>query len=273
MKQEKFSVMPDPFRDQHFMINRRTVEKIVDSAGIKRKDVVLEIGAGSGILTEQLARKKAKIIAVELDRRFSKILGKLDYKNLEIIYANVLDVIDAIEFNKIVSSIPYSICEPLVNKLCARKFDLAVLSMPENFCRIISSTPGEKNYSMLSFKTGTFFSIDLKFKIPAEDFSPQPKTDSVAVLLKPLSQKDYEKTPEKFVFREIFLQREKKLKNALMEALINLNKKIFAKNFTKKIALEAIDSMEIDKRLLEKRSEDMRLKDFMELEEGLKPFL
>lgn len=273
MTQEKFTVMPDPSRDQHFMTDRGTVERIVDSAGITSGDVVLEIGAGTGILTEQLARKKAKVIAVEIDRRFSKTLGKLNCKNLEIVYANALDVIDEIEFNKIVSNIPYSICEPLLNKLCARKFDLAVLSMPENFFGIISSPPGGKSYSLLSLKSGSFFSIEKKFGIPAGSFSPRPKTDSVAVLLRPLAQEDYEKGPEKFVFREIFLQKEKKLKNALMEGLINLNKKISARNFTKKMALESIGRMGIDRKLLEKRTEEMRLKDFIELEGKLIPFL
>ena len=75
------------------------------------------------------------------------------------------------------------------------------------------------------------------------------------------------------LFREIFLQSEKKLKNALMEALINLNKKILAKNFTKKLALGTIGSMEIDGRLLEKGAEEMRLEDFTELGERLRIFL
>jgi len=265
--------MPDPSRDQHFMTNRKTVERIVDLAGITRKDVILEIGAGTGILTEQLARKKARIIAVELDRRFSKTLGRLHYENLEIIYANALDVIDEIEFDKIVSNIPYSICEPLIGKLLRRSFDLAVMSVPENFYSIISSEPGEKNYSLLSLKAACFFSIESKLKIPAGDFFPPPRTDSVAILLRPLPKNDYEKDPEKFVFREIFLQSEKKLKNALMEALINLNKKILAKNFTKKLALGAIGGMEIDERLLEKGAEEMRLEDFTELGERLRIFL
>jgi 16S rRNA (adenine1518-N6/adenine1519-N6)-dimethyltransferase len=272
MKAEKLLVEPDPSKDQHLMTNLKTVERMVEAAGIKRNDTVLEIGAGSGILTERLARKRAKIIAVEIDRRFSKTLGKLDYGNVEIIYANVLEVIDEIEFNKIVSNIPYSICEPLINKLLKRKFDLALLSFPENFYNIISSGPGAKNYSLLSLKVDSFFSISLEFKIPAEDFSPHPKTDSCAIIIKPLSQKDYAKNPVKFLLRETLLQRKKKLKNSLMEALINMNKKILGKNFTKNMARNIIKKMDIEPQLLGKIVEEMKLKDFEILEERLKTF-
>jgi 16S rRNA A1518/A1519 N6-dimethyltransferase RsmA/KsgA/DIM1 with predicted DNA glycosylase/AP lyase activity len=256
-------------KDQHLMTNQETIEKIVDAASIKRGDRVVEIGAGEGALTKKLVMKGARITAIEMDERFKGPLGKLNYGNVEIIYGNALDIIDKIEFNKIVSNIPYSICEPLLSKLGGRNFDLAVISIPENFYKTISSRFGEKNYSVLTIRTESFFRVECKFKIPKGDFNPVPKTESVVVVIKPLSKADYEKDPRKFILREIFLQKKKKLGNSLMEALINLNKNISGKNFTKKMARKAIKKMRLGAHLLGKRPAQMSKEDFGKIREKL----
>ncbi|MEE9323160.1 MAG: rRNA adenine N-6-methyltransferase family protein [Candidatus Aenigmarchaeota archaeon] len=267
---EKYGIKPKPSKDQHFLTNPEIVERIVSISRIKPKDSVLEIGAGPGILTEHLVKTRAKITAVEMDRNFKSILNKLDHENLQIIYDNILKIIDTLDFSKVVSNIPYSICEPLLGKLLKRNFDLAVLSIPEKFYRRVSSKPGEKYYSLLTLKANSFFKILFKFRISKEDFYPKPKTESVVVLIKPLSRKDYQKTTEKFVFREIFLQRKKKLKNSLMEAIINLNKKILVKDFTKNMARGVMGKMGLNRDLLEKGAKEMGLKDFEKLKEKLR---
>ncbi len=253
---------PDPAKDQPYMTNPETVKRIVELACLKENDVVLEIGAGSGILTERLAAEKARVIAVEVDRRFASTLGRLRQHNLEIVYANALDVMDGIGFNKIVSNIPYSICEPLLGKLARREFELAVLSVPENFASILAAKPGAKKYSILSLRAACFFSIEEKFRIPAADFDPVPDTGSVAVVMKPLSRDEYGREPWKFVGREIFLQKKRKLRNALTEALINLDKRIFGRNSTKRLAREAIGKMRLGRKPLDMDVGSMQPEDF-----------
>ena len=265
-------VEPDLSKDQHFMTNEKTVEKIVSAAKLKRKDKVLEIGAGTGILTRLIAREADRVIAVEMDRRFKKVLGKIDSGNVEIIYGNALDVIDGIEFDKMVSNIPYSICEPLVGKLMKKAFALAVMSVPEGFYRTLAAKPGEKDYSLLTLKANSSFEVSLEMQIKKEDFEPQPKTESVVIALKPLSSKAYMKKPENFIFRELFLQRTKKLKNALMEALINFNKKILSRAFTKKMARAVIADMNLGRALLEKETGHMTLKDFESIRKKITRF-
>jgi 16S rRNA (adenine1518-N6/adenine1519-N6)-dimethyltransferase len=272
MISKRYGIKPDPSKDQHFLTNPDIIRKIISLSEIKQKDRVLEIGAGVGTLTEQLARTRAKIIAVEMDRGFKKVLRKLNFKNLKIMYENILEVMDTLDFNKVVSNTPYSICEPLLNKLFGKDFSLAVLSIPEKFYRRISSKPGEERYSLLTVKAKSFFKISFKFRIPREDFSPRPKTETVVVLLKPLSKKDYEKNPEKFVFKEIFLQRKKKLKNSLMEGIINLNKEILSRDCTKNMSKEVIGKMGLDGDLLGKKTEEMDLKDFERLREKIRFF-
>ncbi|NIO22798.1 MAG: ribosomal RNA small subunit methyltransferase A [Candidatus Aenigmarchaeota archaeon] len=251
-------------RDQHFMENREIMERMVSIGDLKPEDCVLEIGPGNGNLTKRILKKGAKVTAVESDKRFKRILKKEfgRQRNLKIIFKNALDVMGGIRFNKIVSNLPYSICEPLINRLTRTDFDLAVLSVPEGFARILLAKPGEKNYSKLSLRSQSFFGVRIEFEIPKNAFRPEPKTESVVVVVRPLSKKDYRDHPEKYILKEIFLQGKKKLKNALLEGLINFEKNILGKDFTKNLAREAINRMDIKGGILEKKIDEMRLGDF-----------
>ena len=68
---------PDPLRDQFFLTDEKILEKIVGFASIKKTDIVLEVGAGTGNLTEELAKKAKRIITFEIDNRFKPFLEKL----------------------------------------------------------------------------------------------------------------------------------------------------------------------------------------------------
>jgi len=250
-------------RDQHFMEDKKIIERIVSLGSLEPGDSVLEIGPGTGVLTKRILSRGVKVTAVESDRRFKRILDKEFGKerNLEIIFGNALNVIGRIRFNKIISNIPYSICEPLINRLTRTTFDRAVLSVPEGFASILLAKPGEGNHSKLSLRSQSFFRVEIRFKIPRNAFRPEPRTESVAVVIKPFSRKDYENYPEKFVLKEIFLQGKKKLGNALMEGIINLNKDILGKDFTKNQAREKIERMNIGKGILEKKVEETGIGD------------
>jgi 16S rRNA (adenine1518-N6/adenine1519-N6)-dimethyltransferase len=254
---------PEVSKDQHFMENKKIIDRMVSLGSLKPGDSVLEIGPGTGILTKRIVGKGAKVTAVEKDRRFERILKKEFGKerNLELIFENALNVIEGMKFNKVISNLPYSICEPLINRLAGMSFEKAVLSIPEGFACILLAKPEEKGYSRLSLKSQSFFRVEIKFKIPRNAFRPEPKTESVVVVIKPLSRKDYKSYPEKFILKEIFLQDKKKLKNALMEGIINLNKRILGKNFTKNRARERIKKMDLDKRILEKKVSEMSVSD------------
>lgn len=253
---------PDVSRDQHFMEDREILKRMVSLGVLKPRDSVLEIGPGTGNLTKHILRKGAKVTAVESDKRFKPLLERELGGKVRLIFGNALKTMENVKFNKLISNLPYSICEPLVNILTKTGFDLAVLSVPEGFARILLAKPGERQYSKLSLKSQSFFSVRTAFRIPRNAFRPEPRTESVVIVLKPLSGRDYKKRPGKYVTREIFLQPKKKLRNALMEALINLNKNILGRNSTKNMAREAIKGKGIGERVLEKKVEEMSLKDF-----------
>ena len=104
------------------------------AAELKSEDVVLEIGAGIGNLTERLARKAKKVIAIELDPALVNILhDRFDnVGNIEIIAGDALKV-DFPEFDKVVSNLPYSISSEITFKLLRHKFKLGILMYQYEF--------------------------------------------------------------------------------------------------------------------------------------------
>jgi 16S rRNA (adenine1518-N6/adenine1519-N6)-dimethyltransferase len=274
---KKYGIALKPESDQHFMIDRKAIEKMIEVSKIKPDDLIIEIGTGIGNLTKYLIERKAKVITIEIDRQFEPILRERfkGNKNLEIVFGNGLEMIrkKRKKFNKIVSNIPYALCEPLFNELIRKKFDFAVLTIPEGFFRRLKAKPSDKTFSILSLKIQSFFDIELILKISKESFYPQPNTSSVMIKLERIPKSKYKENPMKYVSKELFLQKTKKLKNALMESLINLNKDIFGRNFTKRESRSLIRKLGFKEGLLEKRIESMNLDDFLFVFKKLKSIL
>jgi len=95
--------------DQHFLIDAGYLDRIVAAADLSSEDTVLEIGAGIGNLTERLARKAKKVLAIELDPALVAVLhDRFDaVENIEIIPGDALKL-DFPDFDKAVSNLPYS---------------------------------------------------------------------------------------------------------------------------------------------------------------------
>src|SRR5699024_5336413 len=95
--------------NQHFLIDQNIINKYLKLLNIKPNDVVVEIGAGKGVLTNYLKDVAKKLYVIEIDKRLKEYLDKID--NITVIYDNVLNV-DIPSCDKIVTSLPYNIIEP-----------------------------------------------------------------------------------------------------------------------------------------------------------------
>jgi 16S rRNA A1518/A1519 N6-dimethyltransferase RsmA/KsgA/DIM1 with predicted DNA glycosylase/AP lyase activity len=189
--------------DQHFLTNEELAKEIVSYLEIKPNESILEIGPGKGILSKYL--KKATL--VELDKDLAKELNKL--KKHKVINKNVLRL--KLKYDKIIGNIPYSISEPLINKLIKSKFKLAILTVPEKFL-----TKGLLNLiipHLLEIKT-------LK-TINKDQFSPKPRVNSKVIQIKKKQLNNQEK-----LIKKIYIQSDKKLKNIISTNLEFKNKKI-----------------------------------------------
>ncbi|MEK6835062.1 MAG: rRNA adenine N-6-methyltransferase family protein [Nanoarchaeota archaeon] len=198
--------------DQHFMIDLETAKKIVSFLEMKKDEKILEIGPGKGILTQFL---KGDITLIEIDKNLCNEL-KERFPDIKIINRNVLHYNG--NFDKIISNVPYSICEPLMNKLMKMSFKKAILTVPSKFL--------EKG--LLNLIMHHFFKIKKLIDINKHAFYPVPKVDSKVIQVEHKKLNDKEK-----LLRNIYIQSDKKLKNVLKQKLDLefLDKKIYQMNF------------------------------------------
>ncbi|MBS3135302.1 hypothetical protein J4406_02955 [Candidatus Woesearchaeota archaeon] len=182
--------------DQHFLTNERIAKQIVSFLEIKENESVLEIGSGKGILSKYL--DKADL--VELDKDLADELIK-KFLNHKIINKNILKL--KLNYDKIIGNIPYSILEPLINKLMNSNFKLCILTVSEKFL--------EKG--LLNLIIPNFLEIKTLMKINKKEFSPIPKVNSKVIEIKKKELNNEEK-----LIKKIYICSDKKLKN-----LINTN--------------------------------------------------
>jgi 16S rRNA (adenine1518-N6/adenine1519-N6)-dimethyltransferase len=166
---------------QHFMIDQKVLQKIVDSAKLETEDRILEIGPGGGSLTKLLS-EKCKVNAIEKDQM---LFGKLQvsYPRIDFILGDALEL-EWPPFDKCVSNLPYYISKPFSLKLLQHKFKMAVLVLQEEFAQKLVAKPGEKNYGAVSVCAQLCCDIELLDKVPRNAFKPQPRVNSRIVRLR-----------------------------------------------------------------------------------------
>lgn len=164
----KYKITPDPLKDQFFLVDEGVVREIIKTANIKPDERVWEIGPGLGIITRELAKKAKEVIAVEIDPQFKPLLMALP-RHVKVIYGNTLEA--KVKFDKLVASLPYSLCEPLMLKLLNTHFRSLVLVLPQKFSQNLITHP----------IFSTRYKTRVVSEVPKAAFYPQPKTSSVLV--------------------------------------------------------------------------------------------
>ncbi len=166
-------------RDQYILKNKKIAEKMVEYAEISDSDCILEVGCGTGVLTEYLIRKAKKVIGIEIDKRFVEYLSKKFGEKLEIIHGDALKV-EFPFFDKFVSNIPYSISTPITFKVLQYR-KKAVIMYQKEFAERIVATKGKK-YGKLSVMVRAYATPKIVQIVSRKNFSPQPDVDSAIVV-------------------------------------------------------------------------------------------
>lgn len=177
---------------QHILKNPAIVTAIIDKAGVKSTDVVLEIGPGTGNLTTKLLDACKKVVAVEFDPRMvlelrRRVQGDPVWNSkLEIIQGDFLKV-DLPYFDVCVANVPYQISSPLIFKLLAHRpmFRSATLMFQREFAMRLVAPPGDSLYCRLSVNTQLLARTQHILKVGKNNFRPPPKVDSSVVRLEP----------------------------------------------------------------------------------------
>lgn len=248
---EQHHLSPDLLLHQNFCVDDLVLHKVVAAAELKKTDLIFEIGTGTGILTRMLTKEAKGVISVEKDKRLKPLLHDLP-KNVELIFADALQIIPAREdFNKIVANIPYQVAEPLLKILCtAKHIERTVLMVPKKFAVQVQEHPF----------FSAFFDFKIVAEVPKEAFYPSPKVASAILVV--TSKKEIDESS--FLRQQLFLQRDKKLKNALREALIVVAERKGSK-LSKKEAKKEIEKLHLPQEVLEELVERIKIKTIEEI--------
>ncbi|MFP4045713.1 MAG: 16S rRNA (adenine(1518)-N(6)/adenine(1519)-N(6))-dimethyltransferase RsmA [Candidatus Aenigmatarchaeota archaeon] len=250
---KKYGIRPSKYRDQHFLQDEGWQKRIVFFADLKDEDRVLEIGAGLGNLTEEIARK-TRVYAVERDRNLADVLRIKDMENVEVIEEDILEIdLEELDFNKVVSNLPYSISTPITFKLLEEDWETAVLVYQKEFAERMVAEPGSSDYSRLSLAINYYCETQLLDTIPADKYYPKPEVDSAIVRLK---KKDVEAKSDRFwkIVKAAFQHRKKKLKNSL-------------KDSSHMLRIEEEEIKDLEDELPDKRTFQCDVRDFEKVEE------
>ncbi len=197
------------------------LDRIVESADIVSGEVVLEIGAGIGNLTERLLRMADKVVAIEFDPKLVTVLEDRfrGEDKLHIIHGDVLKV-EFPTFDKVVANLPYSISSEITFKLFKHDFKLGILMYQYEFAQRMIAKPGSGDYSRLTVNTSYFADTSIIMKVPKGVFSPPPQVESAVVKVCPRPAPFEVKDKDFFLkfVTAVFTKRRKKIKNAILES-------------------------------------------------------
>ena len=206
---------------QHYLNDTSVLDLLLKSANLSQSDNVLEIGAGDGRITRELAERVGWVYAYEIDSKTKSDLLSLSsqYKNVTIFWGNFLALPVPDDVSKVVASLPYQITEPFVEKMARTKVGTILLIIGKTFAdHVCAEFPSTK----LALLTNCYFFPKVISEINPESFSPPPRTMSVILSLQRKEKSVLANDTSMFLMRELFEQRDKKLTNALKEALIRL---------------------------------------------------
>ncbi|MEM4239097.1 MAG: 16S rRNA (adenine(1518)-N(6)/adenine(1519)-N(6))-dimethyltransferase RsmA [Nitrososphaerota archaeon] len=179
---------------QHFLNSVLVARKISIFAGVENESV-LEIGAGKGMLTQELAKGARCVYAVEIDPKYAASLRAKQLANVEVINEDFLKMnLNRYQNLVVVGNIPYSITTKILEKLTKMRNCLkrAILTLQKEFAHKLSAPPGSRNYLYISLVSQMLYSIEIHDTVPPSAFSPRPRVTSCIVkmqrnLQKPLS--------------------------------------------------------------------------------------
>lgn len=223
---------------QNFLTAAWVPEDIAEAAQLDGNTGVLEVGPGIGCLTEQLALRAGKVVAVELDNALRPVLKQTlaGKDNVEIIFGDVLkqDIKGLVSEKMqglrpvVCANLPYNVTSPLITAfLEAECFDSVTVMIQREVAKRICAKPATADYGAFTVLVNWYAKPEMLFDVPPSCFIPQPKVTSSVIRLKTRSEPPVEVKDKALFFRVVraaFGMRRKTLTNALSANFNELNK-------------------------------------------------
>ena len=257
---------------QNFLTNRIIPEDIADNCADTSDRMILEIGPGIGCLTQELAMRYNKVVAVEIDKGLIPVLKRTleEFDNITVINEDILkvDLVELVEKYadgkpvSVCANLPYYITTPILMYLLESgvKFSTITVMVQNEVAARLSAKPGSSDYGAITAVLGYYGSVRKLFKVSAGCFIPAPKVDSAVVRIDLYDKCPYEIKDEKLFrncIKAAFEMRRKTLENALSAKL---------GGFTKEQVAEAIMRCGFDPKI---RGERLSTEDFATLSNHL----
>jgi len=182
---EKYKIHPLKGLGQNFLVNKGAVKRVINAADIKPDEVILEVGPGLGALTEELAKKAKKVIAVEKDRKMVEILKETlkGFENIEIVQGDILKLrLKIPKPYKIVANLPFHLTAPVV-----RKFLETAKKNPQHMILVVQKEVGQRicskvpDMNLLAVSVQFYAEAKIIDYIPRKSFWPRPKVDAAII--------------------------------------------------------------------------------------------
>ncbi len=272
----------DARRGQNFLVDLNLLDLVERTAGVTAADAVLEVGAGTGALTERLARAAGRVVTVEIDPRLAQLARErvIECDNVHLVEGDVLAgkhrlapaVLAAIDEARaacpqgrllLVANLPYCVATPVISNLLAlpRPFDAAIVTVQREMAERMTAAAGSHSYNALSVWIGSQCRSEIVRILPPSVFWPRPKVDSAIVRLDLEPDRRARITDlERFhaFVRDVFCHRRKVLRGVLIR---------LAGGKQQAAAVEAVDalygSLGLDATI---RAEDISPDRFVDLE-------
>lgn len=223
---------------QNFMIDQNLVRVIADAARIAGGDVVIEVGPGTGTLTDELLARGAEVIAVEIDRDLAKLLRerfaeKECFKLIEgdalsskhAINPDLISQLAAVRSTagsnksiKLVANLPYNIASPLIIELLILGVDSLIFTVQKEVAERLRAAAGAEAYGPLSVVAQLLARVELLRTLPPQAFWPAPKVESALVRMTRQDQLGADAASMGRFVHQIFSFRRKTLRRALTQA-------------------------------------------------------
>lgn len=228
---ESAGLRPHHRLGQNFLCHPGILAAVVEAAELSPNDHVLEIGAGLGTLTVELARRAASVVTVELDRSLVGLLpGELARQgaaNVKVVSGDILDLPEEAlglpasgEAFKVVANLPYYLTSPILERILAewRQAQLAVVMVQEEVARRLVAGAGNRDYGALSVFVQYHTQPEILRIVPPSAFWPRPEVRSAVVRMRRHVSPPVTGVDEETFFRVVraaFGQRRKQIRNSL----------------------------------------------------------
>ena len=252
----KYKIQANKSLGQNFLVNDNVIDEIIRGSNIDKQDLIIEIGPGLGVLTNRLLQESNNVVAVELDKRMVNILkdrfaqnindqaeSKLEIINEDILKINLNQLIaekrknQEIKQVKIVANLPYYISTPIIMKLLENRLDIdeIIVMVQKEVAERLTAKTGTRLAGAITYAVEYYSEATSLIKVPKESFVLSPKVESEVIKLKVRKDEKIHVENEKLLFNIIsksFMQRRKKLSNALLNNNIMKNKDDVKKMWT-----------------------------------------